>query len=172
MITIRKATIQDAKHISSLGKKTFDQSFGHLFKNRGDLVTYLDETFSEEKIVHSLNKAHNKYWLVLEGAFAIGYAKLQLQSTSEFVDSEKVCKLQRIYFLKDYVSKGIGSKLHDAVFAEGSENESEYIWLSVLKENKKAITFYERYNYTIIGEHPFTIGSQKFDFWVMARKLK
>ncbi|MBP2832648.1 hypothetical protein J8281_10670 [Aquimarina sp. U1-2] len=49
MITIRQATLEDVKSISFLGKRTFDQSFGHLFKDRDDLIDYLDTTFSFKK---------------------------------------------------------------------------------------------------------------------------
>ncbi len=171
MITIRRATIKDSESISFLGKKTFDESFGYLFNDRRDLIGYLDATFSSLKIKNSIDKSHNIYWLVVDDDLPIGYAKLQLNAPSEFINDDKVCKLQKIYFLKSYVSQGIGSRLQEEVFNLAIKQGYTSLWLSVLKENEKAISFYERKNYKIVGEHLFTIGKQNFDFWVMAIQL-
>ena len=45
------------------------------------------------------------------------------------------------------------------------------IWLSVLKENQKAINFYHKKGYQIISQYSQNIGSQKFDFLVIALNL-
>ncbi len=172
MIIIRRATIYDADNISFLGKTTFDQSFGHLFKERNDLIRYLDSTFSKTKIKNSIAKAHNIYWYVHDNDLPVGYAKLQLNAPSEFIQrTNGVCKLQKIYFLKNYASQGIGGKLQHMIFDEAIHLGNTHLWLSALKDNKRAVAFYERNKYNIVGEHPFTIGKQKFEFWIMSKKL-
>ncbi|MFD2562500.1 GNAT family N-acetyltransferase [Aquimarina rubra] len=170
-INIRIATIEDVHDLSFLGKKTFDQSFGHLFEDRKDLTDYLDRTFSVEKLRSSVVKPHNVYWVAYYGNTVVGYAKIQLDSPSGFVESTKPCKLQKIYILKEYLSMGIGAQLQELIFNKAITSGSEYIWLSVLKSNEKAVRFYERNSYAIVGEHAFSIGKEDFDFWVMSRKL-
>jgi len=170
-LQIRIATIDDVLHLSYVGKKTFDQSFGHLFRDKNDLSTYLNNTFSIEKIKNSITKSNNFYWILFYNDEVAGYAKIQLNSPSEFIASTRVCKLQKIYIVKDYLSKGIGAQLQELIFDKLIENNQEYVWLSVLKSNKKAISFYEKNTYNIVGEHPFIIGKEHFDFWVMCRKL-
>lgn len=171
MIKIRPAILEDATSIAFLGKKTFDQSFGHLFNDRGDLIDYLDTTFSHKKIASSIAKAHNVYWIVFDEVTPIGYAKLQLNSPCSFIDHDNACKLQKIYMLKGTSSKGIGSRLQQVIFTKAIEEGSKYLWLSVLKGNERATAFYNRNDYHIVGEHPFVIGKQKFDFWVMSKEL-
>ncbi|WP_378173530.1 GNAT family N-acetyltransferase [Aquimarina sp. SS2-1] len=163
--------MEDIKDLSFLGKKTFDQSFGHLFKDRRDLINYLEKTFSAEKLNRSILKPYNVFWIAFMGKTPIGYAKIQLNTPSEFIVSTSVCKLQKIYVLNEYVSKGIGAKLQQLIFDKAIENNCKDIWLSVLKSNKKAVSFYKRNEYEIVGEHPFSIGKEDFDFWVMRRKL-
>ncbi len=170
-IHIRIATLADAPNLSFLGKKTFDQSFGHLFRDRNDLLDYLKTTFSEEKLKRSISKKNNIFWIIFYENNVVGYAKIQLNSPSEFIDSDKVCKLQKIYILKDYLSQGIGGDLQKIIFDKVFENNCNYIWLSVLKSNEKAVAFYMRNNYKIVGEHPFSIGKEDFEFWVMSRRL-
>ncbi|WP_299896243.1 N-acetyltransferase [uncultured Aquimarina sp.] len=100
----------------------------------------------------------------------VGYAKIQLNARSEFIVSNNSCKLQKLYLLQDYLSKGIGGQLQQLILKKAKES-SDYIWLSVLKENTKAVAFYKRDNYKIVGEHPFSIGKENFEFWIMGRDL-
>ncbi|MDY8135704.1 GNAT family N-acetyltransferase [Aquimarina sp. 2201CG5-10] len=170
-IEIRRAIVEDAEIVSYLGTTTFDQAFGDFFKDKEGLREYLDTTFSVEKIKNSLKKDTNKYWVVTDQDQSIGYAKLQLNSPSEFIKGNNVCKLQKIYFLNTFSAKGIGSKLQQLIFEEAIANYCDFMWLSVLKENDRAVKFYERNDYKIVGEHPFMIGNDRFNFWVMSKKL-
>ncbi|MBQ4819182.1 GNAT family N-acetyltransferase [Aquimarina sp. MMG016] len=171
MISLSRAKIEDAENISYLGATTFDQSFGYLFRDREDIEGYLRKTFSLEKITQSIQKSHNIYWLVKEDDSPIGYAKLQLDSPSDFIKNDKTCKLQKLYMLKGTSSKGIGSRLQQLIFDKAIEEGQEYLWLSALKQNERAIAFYKRNDYLIVGEHPYSIGKEDFEFWVMGRKL-
>jgi len=110
--------------------------------------------------------------LVFENKKPIGYAKLKLDSPSEFVNSSKVSKLQKIYLLQGTSSKGIGTTLQQKIFDRSLANGDQYLWLSALKQNTRALEFYEKHRYQKVGEHPFVIGKQTFDFWVMRKKIK
>lgn len=170
-ISIRIATLEDVSNVAYLGKKTFGQSFGYLFNDSKDLTDYLDHTFSIEKLQKSIVKPSNIYWIVFYEDSAVGYAKIQLDAPSEFIPFSQVCKLQKLYILQEYGSNGIGARLHQLIFNKAITHYSQYIWLSVLKSNERATAFYKRDNYKIVGEHPFRIGKQDFDFWVMSKKL-
>lgn len=171
MIEIKRATVQDASIIAWLGKKTFDESFGYLYRDPNDLKEYLDQSFGLEKLKSSLAKPNNYYWLAYKGKEALGYAKIQIGTATEFIQNTNVCKLQRIYILQEYLSEGIGTRLQKVILEKALEFNCEYIWLSALKSNEKATQFYKRKNYKIVGEHPFTIGKEYFEFWVMAKKI-
>lgn len=77
----------------------------------------------------------NIFWIVFYKQKAIGCAKIQLQTQSKFLKYRKVCKLQKLYILKDYVSKGIEAQLQKIIINKAIGNSYEYIWLSVLKSN-------------------------------------
>ncbi|WP_024769287.1 GNAT family N-acetyltransferase [Aquimarina macrocephali] len=173
-IDIRRATIEDAEKISSLGRKTFDESYGEFFNNKNNLISYLDWAFSIEKIKNSLTKPENLYWLVTDtyNSLPIGYAKLKLDSPSELIDEENICKLQRIYLLQGYEARGIGGKLHQYIVQAAVDSKHNYLWLSNLKLKKQAVAFYKKKGYQIAGEHNFTIGDETFEFWAMKTKLK
>ncbi|WP_106793949.1 GNAT family N-acetyltransferase [Aquimarina sp. Aq78] len=172
MVDIRRATIEDAEKISSLGRKTFDESYGEFFNDKNNLISYLDWAFSIDKIKNSLMKPENLYWLVTYNSLPIGYAKLKLDSPSEFIDEKNICKLQRIYLLQGYEARGIGGKLHQYIVQAAVDSKHNYLWLSNLKLKKQAVAFYKKKGYQITGEHNFTIGDETFEFWAMKTKLK
>lgn len=170
--TIRIATVADATYISYLGKGTFSETFGHLFRDKQDLIHYVETTFSVPKITMGLQKSSNVFWIAFIDKKPIGYAKLKLDSATEFIDASSICQLQKIYILKAFVSLKIGSELQTHLLKKARELSYEYIWLSVLNSNDRAIQFYKKNGFDIIGNHDFTIGQEHFDFFAMGKTLE
>ena len=84
-IEIRRATKDDGGFIALLGRLTFTETFGHFFRDKQDLLNYYDSTFSVDKIENSISKPNNEYWIAFVDRLAVGYAKLKLNSQSEFI---------------------------------------------------------------------------------------
>lgn len=168
---IRKALLNDAEYISLLGRVTFTETFGHYFSHQQDLLDYYDNTFSVAKIRASLQNENNVFWIALWDELPVGYAKLKRFSKSDFIDSANVSQLQKIYVLKDFHAKKIGYQLQEAVFAEIIRLDNRTVWLSVLKNNINAITFYKKSGFLETGQHHFSIGRENFDFLVLKKEF-
>ena len=54
-----------------------------------------------------------------------------------------------LYVLKDYYGKGVSEKLMHAAFVALNHFSEIYLW--VLKENKRAIAFYQKMGFTLDG---------------------
>jgi GNAT superfamily N-acetyltransferase len=147
---IRRAASADAPIVALLGRVTFVETFGYLFRDRfkNDLRAYLDTTFDVAKIERSLGKPENIYWLALWEKLPVGYAKLKHPSPQP--------------------GRGIGHDLIDRVFTEAVVR-APVVWLDVLQENRGAVDFYRRHGFAVTGEHRFPIGSQQFLFHRMSR---
>ena len=171
-MTMRLANHEDAQHIALLARVTFSETFGHLFRDRQDLLNYLDKTFNVPKIEESLSKPNNVFWIAFVNRLPVGYAKLKLNSNSSFIDNENVCQLQKIYVLKDFISHKIGFQLQSLLLEKAKELNFDMIWLSVLRTNEHAVKFYERNSFKTTGSHNFSIGKEDFDFIAMSRHLK
>lgn len=168
---IREANISDAAVISSLMRITFDETFGHLFEDRHVLLDYFKEFFGVDKISNGIQKKNNVFWLAFVNDKPVGYAKLKVHSPSEFVTGEAISQLQKIYVLKEFLSMKIGLKLQEALLQKARDLGSKQIWLSVFKENPRAINFYLKNGFEKIGEHQFQIGKYIFDFIAMCKDL-
>lgn len=169
---IVEATAADAQHIALLARFTFTETFAHYFSNKTELQDYLLQTFNVQKLKKSLEKPNTVYWLAYIDELPVGYAKLKLDSPSPLIASGKVCQLQKIYVLKDFLSQKVGRELQNSVFKRAMSSDSEKIWLSVLKSNDRAISFYEKNDFETIGDHDFQIGQEHFEFQAMAKNLK
>jgi len=169
---IREAKTPDAALISQLATTTFDETFGHLFEDRQVLLDYFERTFSEEKMLNSIQKENNVFWLAFVDNNPVGYAKLKTHSPSEFVEGNSVSQLQKIYVLKEFLSMKIGLELQETLLHKAKDLGSEQIWLSVFIENKRAINFYLKNGFVKVGEHEFQIGKYNFEFMAMNKSLK
>ena len=168
---VREATTTDAEIIALLARITFDETFGTLYEDRQVLLTYLNDFFSVGKMRKSIQKENTIFWIALVNELPVGYAKLKLNSPSQFLNAERVSQLQKIYVLKDFLGLKIGANLQDKVIEKAKKYGSDDLWLSVLNGNDRAIEFYEKNSFVKIGKHPFDIGKYTFHFTVMNRKL-
>ena len=170
-LRIQKANIEEAAYIALLGRVTFSETFGHLFRDRNDLIDYCERTYAVQKIRAGINKKDNVFWIAYVDDLPVAYAKLKLDSPSEFLNTHKLCQLQKIYVLKHFIAMKIGHRLQATLLEEARERSFEMIWLSVLDSNKRAIAFYKKNGFREIGTHAFQIGKESFNFLAMAKKL-
>ncbi len=108
------------------------------------MIDYYNLTFSVQKIEDGIKKPDNVFWIAFANRLPVGYAKLKLNSHSDFVESQDVCQLQKIYVLKDFLSMKIGFGLQDALLKKAKELNFDEMWLSVLHSNERAIHFYKK----------------------------
>ncbi len=167
MIQVRKATTKDARCIALLGRVTFAETFAEYFRDKQDLFDYHERTFCVDKIATSLEKENNRYWIAFWNELPVGYAKLKVSSPTEFITTEEVSQLQKIYVLKEFLNKNVGKLMMSELMMSFNASNKSHIWLSVLKTNEKAIKFYYKNKFEQVGEHLFQIGKEVFDFYVL-----
>lgn len=169
---IKRADEGDATTVALLGRLTFAETFGFLFQDhRCDLRVYLDATFDLAKIADSLRKSENLYWLAFERGLPVGYAKLKHPSPPPGQHATEAAQLQKIYVLHEFLGAGIGRDLLASSMAVAAARSS-LVWLDVLRENNRAVRFYERHGFGAIGGDTYTIGEQSFLFTLMARPTR
>ena len=167
-IEITIANIDHASAIGYVGRNAFRKAFAQLFNSQNELAEYLDYTYGVDKIAGSIRKENNVYFLATADGLPIGFAKLKKHSLNEQLDSVFQAELQKLYVLKEFQGCGVGQALMDAVTNLVEVLEPECLWLDTYVGNDKAIRFYERNGFRKAGTHHFTIGSQTFEYFLMA----
>tara|TARA_R110002072_G_scaffold63772_1_gene158314 strand:+ start:9056 stop:9577 length:522 start_codon:yes stop_codon:yes gene_type:complete len=173
MIEIRIANqTDDVEVLALLGRVTYSESHAHFIDDKKDLLKYSDATFSISKTKEELNNPNILFYLLYSDGFPIGFTKLVLNSTNENIISTKVCCLERIYILDDFIPLKVGQKLLDFTVKTVKELEFEILWLSVYVKNDRAIRFYERNGFENVGVLNFIVNGKEYENIVFSKKLQ
>jgi len=163
--SIIRAEPEDAAIVALLGRITFAETFGYLFRDHADeLRAYLDTIFGVAKVRASLGKPENAYWLALSERLPVSYAKIKHPSAPSGQAEKGAAQLQKIYVLNEFHGEGIGKALLQQALNEAERRCAPTIGLDVLHENKRAIEFHKTHGFAMTGEDRYTIGSQTFRF--------
>ncbi len=171
MLHIRTATPEDATVLALLGRVTYAESHGHFIQCKTHLLNYGDEAFAVSKIKSELNDPTILYHIVTYDDFPVGYSKIVLHASREEINSENICRLERIYILDDFISKKIGIQLLNKIIEESTALEFEKIWLTVYIKNQRAIRFYEKNDFKTIGQMDYYVDGVPYENIVLAKNL-
>jgi len=171
-ISIRPATIEDAKVLTDLAYTTFWDAFAHHPKNApDDLNHYMRQAFSEEQILSELQDENSIFLIAELDGEAAGYAKLILDNIEPGIAAERPVELSRLYSHQQFLGKGIGQGLMNACVERAKEDGRDVMWLGVWEYNPRAQRFYEKNGFRIVGSHVFLLGEDPQTDLLMQREI-
>ena len=157
MIRIEKVGHEDLAELTSVAKETFIQSHGHN-ANTADIQLYLDANYTRDIFKAEINQPNAAYRLLFYKNEMVGYSKIVLDQPAANVEVKNIAKLARIYILEAFHGLGLGEELFNFNMNQAKEKNQAGIWLFTWIENKRAIRFYEKMAFKIIGSHDFRIS--------------
>jgi len=157
MIDIRSASVDDTSILRELAETTFLESHGHS-ANPEEIASYVLEKYNYDAIKAELEDAANSYHIIFVNNEPAGFSKIILNKPFAESNIENLTKLDRIYILKRYYDLHVGSALYDFILDFIKKHQQKGIWLFVWKENPRAVNFYQRKGFKIIGSHNFRIS--------------
>ena len=157
MITIRKATIEDVDILSSLSKEAFLPAHGHSAPKK-DISSYSEANFSVENFKKEIVNPAFKYYLIYHTSNIAGFSKVIFNYPTPHLAVAKVTKMERLYLLEEFYGLGIGLQLMNFNSTLAQKNKQSGIWLEVWIENLRAINFYKKVGFKIVGEANFTVS--------------
>ena len=167
--TIRRAVPGDAPALSLLGSATMLETYAEKVPGadilahcagRHSIATY-DAWLADPDVVT---------WLAETATGApVGY--LVLMPTTLVAAAATDLEVQRIYVLATFHGTALGHALMRLAIAEAASRGVPRVVLGVMKANTRAVAFYERQGFRVIGARTFTVGASTFDDHVMGRAL-
>ena len=156
MIRIIPATGMDTGLLSRIGRQTLLESHGHSAP-APVMQSYVDEKFTEEAIAQELADVNNIFHLIYYNGQPAGYSKIILNQALESVDIKNITKLERLYLLGEYYDLKLGRELLQFNIDLSRKEGQSGMWLYVWKKNERAIRFYEKAGFQIIGDGYFRL---------------
>lgn len=155
--SIIRATVQDSLLLAGMGRITFLEAHGNSASE--DIVTgYINQNYSEAVLTAQLNDPGNLYHLIYHSGVPAGYSKIIFSTSNANISSAHVTKLERIYLLKEFYGLDLGRELLDYNIGLSKKQDQAGMWLFVWKENHRAINFYKKSGFKIIGSHDFKLS--------------
>ncbi|HEX8639605.1 MAG TPA: GNAT family N-acetyltransferase [Allosphingosinicella sp.] len=167
-LTFRDAGPDDAEALAELGRRTFAETFGHLYTPENlaaFLVKHSVENWRSELgdpgFAVRLGEAEGK---------AAAYAKVGPPSLP-FEPNGSPAELRQLYILQPWQGSGAARALMDWVLDEARRRRADEIYLSVFVDNARARRFYERYGFEYVGKYHFMVGTHADDDLIMRLRL-
>ncbi len=158
--------------IASLARETFWDAYQTESQlEQKHIRSYIDTAFSHEVIREDFADENIIYLVAEDKLGELGYAKLAIGSTRKEIHTKHTIELCRIYLKKESWGKSFGSILLNKCVEEAEKRDADVIWLSVWEHNQRAIQFYERQGFEILGTHIFDLASSLHTDFIMTRNL-
>jgi diamine N-acetyltransferase len=153
-----------------MGKQTFTQSYADIIPAE-ELTNYTSQAFSLEQIGAELSAAEITYLLALDKARPCGYSKLAPTPPPSAIHGPSPVELARLYVLREWIAKGIGTMLIKESLAAALERGYRLCWLRVWTGNERAIEFYHRWGFREVGRESYEVGRCSETVLLMMRGL-
>ena len=168
-ISYRLATPSDAAALAALGRLSFTETFGHLYRPE-DLAAFL-ANHSEERWAEELADPAYSVRLAEAKGKAVAYAKLGPPSLP-FDPRGRSIELRQLYVLAPWHGTGIAGALMDWAIGEAGARGAADLYLSVFVDNHRARRFYARYGFEYVGTYDFKVGGHVDEDHVMRLSLE
>jgi GNAT superfamily N-acetyltransferase len=167
-LTFRNATPDDAAALAELGRRSFTETFGHLYTPE-NLAAFL-ANHSEERWRSELENEAFAVRIGEEGAEAGAYAKLG-PPTLPFEPRGTPVELRQFYVLQPWQGTGAAHQLIAWTIEEAQRRGADELYLSVFIDNHRAKRFYQRYGFEPVGRYAFMVGTHADEDIVMRKVL-
>lgn len=160
MVTIRLASPSDAASVATIAEQTFRETFV-ADNSVEDIDQHCARNFGAEIQSRELSDPQLTTFLAEAAGKPVGFAQLRLAHSTSCVQANHPAELNRIYVSSEWHGRGVAHELMRAVLAAAARAGCDCIWLGVWERNPKAMTFYRKYGFQVVGEHLFMLGQER-----------
>lgn len=157
MVSFERADKSQAHLLSEIAALTFTESHGRSAKPE-DINHFITEKYNPETFTAELINTKNNYYLVYYQNRLAGFSNIIYNFPYADSKIENIAKLERIYILKEFYDLKLGYHLFEFNSNLARTNDQKGIWLFVWKENERAIKFYKKNGFEVIGHFDFKIS--------------
>jgi ribosomal protein S18 acetylase RimI-like enzyme len=167
---IRPAKASDAASLAAIAERTFRETFA-VDNSEEDINLHCARKFSVEIQSEEISDPQLTTLLAEVVGELVGFAQLRLAHATVCVKGDRPAELHRIYVSSEWHGRGVANDLMRAVYAAAARAGSDCIWLGVWERNLKAIAFYRKCGFSVVGDHSFMLGRDRQRDLILAAQL-
>jgi diamine N-acetyltransferase len=150
-------TVKDAELISRMAIQTFRESHGTSAAEK-DILEYETTRLNVDLFRNELADPNNVFRIAYLDDVPVAFSKLIFNFPNPKIKEQNICKLEKLYVLKEFYEQKLGKPLFDLNIDLAKQHGQKGIWLYVWTENKRALRFYEKQGFKNIGEALFKVS--------------
>lgn len=162
MFEIKRATEQDYKTIADIGRVSVALAHRDSCSVK-DMNEFLENTYNYESIIQELENPAYTYHLIYYNTIPAGFSKIILNYPHPNIYQKNVTKLDRIYLLESFYDKKMGLELLNFNINYSKANGQIGVWLFTWVGNSRAINFYKKAGFNIVGTHKFKVTETHYN---------
>lgn len=169
MIKLRRAVPADAPSLAVLAERTFRDAFGA--RNSPENVDlHCSRVFGPEIQQREIGDRGLVTTVVEAEGRMIGFSQLRIPSAHPAVVAKRPAEINRFYLLAEWHGRGMADELMRDALATAAREDCDCVWLGVWEHNPKAMAFYRKSGFEVVGTHSFMLGLDRQRDLIMSRK--
>jgi len=168
---IRRATRDDLADLVRVARESFFAAYCAI-DDPDDVRAYAERHFTAEVFAAAIEDSSGLLAVLLDAGEITGYALLVESAAPNGVTGNQPVELSRLYLLADRIGRGHGAALLAHALDWAAESGFDTLWLGVYDRNERAMAFYRRFGFEVVGTRPFDWHGEIYHDPVMARAVK
>jgi ribosomal protein S18 acetylase RimI-like enzyme len=170
-MVILRAESADAARLAEFAARTFAETFG-AENTADDMAAHLAASYGVAQQRTEICNPDIITLLVEDDEQLAGYAQIRRNRAPIEPPSESAVELWRFYVDGPWHGRGVAALLMSAAKEAAVALGGQQMWLSVWERNPRAIAFYGKCGFRIVGSKDFWVGSDRQTDHVMVAELR
>jgi diamine N-acetyltransferase len=166
----RRADPRDAEVVAQIAERTFRATFAHE-NSASDVDALCATAYGTDIQFRELSDPNRETWVLESHGAVKGYFMLRRSVAPPGVSGTAVVEIHRFYLDQDQQGTGAGRRMMALALQRCAAMGADSIWLGVWERNRKALGFYERLGFAIVGSHVFMVGTDAQTDLLMERRV-
>ncbi|ABF40149.1 GCN5-related N-acetyltransferase [Candidatus Koribacter versatilis Ellin345] len=160
----RRASTSDAEALSEFARAVFPLG-GRPGAAQADLDAYFEEKLTPDRFREAIADTNVVLFIAEFEQKIAGYGELWHDSPHPQLTEPHPSEVRKLYVGPNFHGSGVAHALMLEMLAYAAHP----VWLGVFSENPRAIRFYERFGFKIIGTQQFLVGNDPQEDFLMRR---
>ena len=170
MIEIKPATSADAPKLAQYMAMRFRDTFGHIYDPQ-DLADFLDAKYNSSTTLKHIEASENFIRIAWDGDQIKGYIFGVPMSLPFEGYAKDAYEIYRFYVSDDQKGNGLAPKLYNELMQHVKNIAAPELFLGVWSLNERALSFYKKLGFEIVGKYLYQVGKTLDDERIMRLKL-
>ena len=138
----------------------------------GNMEAYMSQNFTTQNFSAQMADPRVLFLVAEIGAAPAAFAKLYNGDAPDCVGGPAPVEIERFYVDRQFHGKGVAQTLMQACFDCARQSGHGTIYLGVWENNHRAIAFYRKCGFEVVGSHIFQMGDEAQNDLLMERSLQ